>query len=245
MSIPEARLLPENSITSFTSDAYSESSMRQRLKEVPVPVRNAILAASVSGLGAFVFGYSLGFTSPVLTAMEVLKDGAVFDDVEIDKLNSGDTVTLDSADASLFSSVINIGAMLGAILGGWACDRLGRKGTITLAALPFALSWACIAYYADIIVLLAARFTVGVTVGVVSMAVPLYIGEVAPTELRGALGAVNQFGVTTGILTSYVAGILVQAKQQTAVHCATGGDDGANVLLCTTRPRWASPAETW
>jgi hypothetical protein len=40
----------------------------------------------VAGLGAFVFGYTMGFTSPVLTAMEVLDDGAVFTDATIEQV---------------------------------------------------------------------------------------------------------------------------------------------------------------
>ena len=65
----------------------------------------------------------------------------------------------------------------------------------------------------------------------VSMAVPLYIGETAPAHLRGGLGAVNQFGVTLGILTSYVAGILVETKQQTSIRCVGDKDDGGGALV--------------
>jgi MFS transporter, SP family, ERD6-like sugar transporter len=63
-------------------------------------------------------------------------------------------------------------------------------------------------------------------VGVVSMTVPLYIGEVAPTHLRGSLGAANQFAVTIGILASYVVGIMVEKKQETLITCIPGEADG-------------------
>ena len=52
----------------------------------PPPSFNAVFAACVAGIGAFVFGYSLGFTSPVLTAMMTLKDDAVFTDAELKKV---------------------------------------------------------------------------------------------------------------------------------------------------------------
>ena len=68
----------------------------------------------------------MGFTSPVLTAMMVLDDDAVFTDSHINKLSGGDTFTIASTDAALFSSIVNIGAMLGSILAGFACDKFGR-----------------------------------------------------------------------------------------------------------------------
>ena len=46
----------------------------------------------------------------------------------------------------------------------------------------------------------------GTMVGIVSVAVPLYIAEISPARLRGTLGSLNQFLVTIGILSVYVIG---------------------------------------
>ena len=51
------------------------------------------------------------------------------------------------------------------------------------------------------------RLLVGATAGLNTVLVPLYIAEVAPVELRGGLGTVNQLAVTSGILTSQVLGL--------------------------------------
>lgn len=53
----------------------------------------------------------------------------------------------------------------------------------------------------------------------------MYLNEVAPTELRGSLGAVNQFGITLGILASYVVGLVVEQRRATVVYCSSGLDD--------------------
>ena len=53
-------------------------------------------------------------------------------------------------------------------------------------------------------VLLVARFLIGLAVGSASMVVPLYIGEVAPPRVRGALVSLNQLAITAGILASYL-----------------------------------------
>ena len=74
---------------------------------------------------------------------------------------------------------------------------IGRKRAIMAAAVPFCACWMATAMSSDFTVLLAARFFVGGAVGVVSMAVPLFISESSPTHLRGALGAVNQLMVSS------------------------------------------------
>ena len=40
--------------------------------------------------------------------------------------------------------------------------------------------------------------------GLISGLVPMYIGEIAPTTLRGAIGALHQLAIVTGILISQV-----------------------------------------
>ncbi len=57
---------------------------REGSNQAPASATNAIIAACVAAIGAFVFGYSLGFTSPVLTAMSLLKNDAVFTDASLD-----------------------------------------------------------------------------------------------------------------------------------------------------------------
>ena len=59
-------------------------------------------------------------------------------------------------------------------------------------------------------------------------AVPMYLNEVAPTELRGSLGAVNQFGITLGILASYIVGLVVEQRRATVVYCSSGLDDATS-----------------
>ena len=50
------------------------------------------------------------------------------------------------------------------------------------------------------------RLLSGVGTGAVSVVVPIYIAETAPTRLRGTLGACNQLAVTIGILVVYMLG---------------------------------------
>ncbi|KAK2510373.1 hypothetical protein Q9233_017806 [Columba guinea] len=50
--------------------------------------------------------------------------------------------------------------------------------------------------------IIIGRFVVGVYSGLASALVPMYVGEIAPTRLRGALGALHQLGIVCGILVA-------------------------------------------
>lgn len=52
--------------------------------------------------------------------------------------------------------------------------------------------------------LIIGRFVVGLFSGLSTGFVPMYVGEVAPTSLRGALGTLHQLGVVIGILIAQV-----------------------------------------
>lgn len=52
--------------------------------------------------------------------------------------------------------------------------------------------------------LITGRFIVGLFSGLCTGFVPMYVGEVAPTNLRGALGTLHQLGIVIGILIAQV-----------------------------------------
>lgn len=56
--------------------------------------------------------------------------------------------------------------------------------------------------------LILGRFVIGVYSGLTTGFVPMYVGEVSPTALRGALGTLHQLGIVVGILIAQVSGSL-------------------------------------
>lgn len=52
--------------------------------------------------------------------------------------------------------------------------------------------------------LIIGRFVVGLYSGLSTGFVPMYVGEVSPTDLRGALGTLHQLGIVVGILIAQV-----------------------------------------
>ena len=106
-----------------------------------------------------------------------------------------------------------IGTVFGALVAGRMCDRFGRKPTLVWMGVLFLISAAgCAVTPGGAIgphVLGWMRFIGGIAIGGVSVAVPMYIAEIAPPESRGRLVLVNQFCIVLGIVVSYISNYCV------------------------------------
>jgi SP family arabinose:H+ symporter-like MFS transporter len=100
------------------------------------------------------------------------------------------------------SSLI-IGCMAGALFAGKAADLYGRRTTLLAIALLFALTSIATGLAHSFSVFVMARICGGFAVGAASMISPLYIAEISPFAIRGRMVALNQLGITFGILASY------------------------------------------
>ncbi|CAA7194102.1 D-xylose transporter XylE [Chryseobacterium potabilaquae] len=108
-----------------------------------------------------------------------------------------------------------IGCILGGAISGYFSTRLGRKKSLMLSAFLFFISALGAAYPEFLFftqgehsmgVLLAFniyRIIGGIGVGLASAVCPMYIGEIAPAEIRGRLVSLNQFAIIFGMLVVY------------------------------------------
>lgn len=101
------------------------------------------------------------------------------------------------------------GTVLGAVFGGWPCDKYGRKKTLIAIGVLYVLSSIGSAIAGDPYVFSVMRFIGGVGVGMSSIAVPAYIAEIAPANSRGRLVAMYQFQIVFGILAAFFCNYLL------------------------------------
>ena len=102
--------------------------------------------------------------------------------------------------------------MLGAALAGPLSDRLGRRKLVMSAGVVFAAGALVAAAAPSVGVLIAARFILGVAVGCAALVVPLYLSEIAPTEIRGAIGSLNQLMIVCGILVAFLVNAVLASS---------------------------------
>jgi sugar porter (SP) family MFS transporter len=144
-----------------------------------------VAAAAVAALGGFLFGFDTGIISGALLFI---------------KQEFG----LSAGLQQLVVGSLLVAAVVGALLGGPISDAWGRKRTLILAALVFGVGALVASYSPNLAVLVVARVLLGLAIGIASMIVPVYIAEIAPPRVRGALVSLQQFMITVGIMVSYL-----------------------------------------
>ncbi|CAL0299135.1 unnamed protein product [Lupinus luteus] len=144
----------------------------------------------VACLGAILFGYHLGVVNGALEYLA--KDLGIIENTVLQ---------------GWIVSALLAGATVGSFTGGTLADKFGRTKTFQLDAIPLAVGAFLCATAQSVQTMIIGRLLAGIGIGVTSAIVPLYISEISPTEIRGALGSVNQLFICIGILVALVAGL--------------------------------------
>jgi MFS transporter, SP family, xylose:H+ symportor len=97
-----------------------------------------------------------------------------------------------------------IGCFIGALAGGAIGNRFGRRRTLILAALLFALSSVLTGWSHSFANFILWRVAGGVAIGLASNVSPLYIAEISPAAWRGRLVSLNQLSLVIGILAAQI-----------------------------------------
>ncbi len=105
----------------------------------------------------------------------------------------------------LIVSALLWGAVFGTLISGMISSRFGRRRTILVSAVIFVVGSICCALSPDENVLIAARFLLGIAVGVASFTAPLYLSEISPQAVRGSMISMYQLMITIGILMAFLS----------------------------------------
>lgn len=154
----------------------------------------------VATLGGLLFGYD----TAVISGADKSIQAFLVDSLGLSTWVHGATI----------SSAL-IGCIIGGALSGLFASKLGRRKSLMLAAFLFFLS-ALGSGYPEFLFFESGKPTMGllymfnfyriiggIGVGLASAVCPMYIGEIAPSEIRGRLVSLNQFAIIFGMLVVY------------------------------------------
>lgn len=102
------------------------------------------------------------------------------------------------------------GTVIGAMLGGWPTDRLGRRPTLFWVGVLYFVSAVWSGLATGFWTFFVARFIGGLGVGISTVAAPLYISEISPPNARGRLAGLFQFNIVFGILAAFLSNWLIE-----------------------------------
>lgn len=138
--------------------------------------------------------------------------------------------TISQGFSSWVTSVVPLGAGAGALLTGKIASTVGRKKTMILTDI-IALIGTILSLLPSPILLLIGRLVQGYSVGANSGIVPLYISEIAPVEAGGAMGTLNQFSITFGVLIAPVLGFALPTPDNDPGYVGHTGNQVFRVIL--------------
>lgn len=101
------------------------------------------------------------------------------------------------------------GTVIGAIFGGIPTNKFGRKNTLFVIGILYAVSAIGSAFSHDPYTFAFFRFMGGLGVGASTIAAPTYISEIAPAKDRGRLVSLYQFNIVLGILVAFLSNYLI------------------------------------
>lgn len=147
--------------------------------------RAARLSIALGALGFLLFGYDTGIIAGAL--LFIKKDMHLTPDM-----------------TAWVVSMLLAGATLGALGSGRLVGRFGHRKLLMGAGMLFTCGALLAALSTSFLMLVAARFVLGLAVGAASAQVMLYVSEIVPAQARGQLATLAPMTGTSGVMISYL-----------------------------------------
>jgi sugar porter (SP) family MFS transporter len=161
--------------------------------EAPVTFK-AYLMCAFASFGGIFFGYDSGYINGVLGSR-----------LFIDAIEGPDASAISESNTSLIVSILSAGTFFGALIAGDLADMIGRRITI-IGGCAIYLAGVVIQMFATdgLALIVVGRVIAGVGVGFVSAIIILYMSEICPRKIRGALVSGYQFCITIGLMLAAI-----------------------------------------
>jgi SP family arabinose:H+ symporter-like MFS transporter len=149
---------------------------------------------------------------------------------------------LSTTAVEWITTFTGLGLILGALLANPIADRYGRKLAMIIIAIGFTIFAVLQGAAQGIVWLDITRFFLGVSIGISTVAAPVFIAESAPVGIRGALIVGYQVATVVGIMVAYFADWLLAGSGSWRIMLGLSAVASALVLIVLVRlpdtPRW-------
>jgi SP family galactose:H+ symporter-like MFS transporter len=129
---------------------------------------------------------------------------------------------LSTSQQELVTTAVVVGEVLGAVVGGWLANKLGRKACMVGLAGAYAALRRPQRPRGDVPMLLVARLLLGLTIGISVVVVPVFVAESAPPKVRGALLVAYQVATVIGIIIGYLAAYVLSGTENWRLDAGPG-----------------------
>ncbi|XVF66687.1 hypothetical protein PTKIN_Ptkin10aG0057300 [Pterospermum kingtungense] len=161
-----------------------------------------VVCVIIAAFGGLMFGYDIGISGGVTSMDDFLKNFFLVVYERKQHAHENNYCKYNNQLLQLFTSSLYLAALVASFVASRVCSKAGRKPTMQIASVFFLLGVLLTAGGLNLEMLIIGRILLGCGVGFANQAVPLFLSELAPAKLRGALNISFQFFITIGILVA-------------------------------------------
>ncbi|CAN6990913.1 unnamed protein product [Brassica rapa subsp. trilocularis] len=162
-----------------------------------------VITCMVAAMGGLLFGYDLGISGGVTSMDEFLSK--FFPQLEKQRVKAKHETAyckFDDQKLQLFTSSLYLAALVASFVASVVTRKYGRKVSMFTGGLAFLIGALINAFAINVTMLIIGRLLLGVGVGFANQSTPVYLSEMAPAKIRGALNICFQVAITSGILVA-------------------------------------------
>ncbi|KAK2813669.1 hypothetical protein FQN50_000067 [Emmonsiellopsis sp. PD_5] len=221
-------------------------------------IRNIYMIAAVAVIGGGLFGFDISSMSAIISTQAYLcyfNQGPNYWGVITPDNPKGHCSGPSPSTQGGITAAMPGGSWIGALVSGFLSDIFGRKKSIQIGAIIWVIGSVITAASQNIAMLIVGRLINGISVGICSAQVPVYISELAPPSKRGRLVGMQQWAITWGILImfymSYGCSFIGKPKSPNAFRTPWALQMIPAILLffallfMPESPRWLGKKERW
>ncbi|KAI9930496.1 hypothetical protein MW887_011250 [Aspergillus wentii] len=166
-------------------------------------IGNLYVISAIAVIGGGLFGFDISSMSAIITTQSYLcyfNQGGMEWDESLQKMQcKGPSADVQGGITASMAG----GSWLGALMSGFISDHLGRKTSIMVGSVIWCIGSIIVCAAQNIPMLIVGRVINGLSVGICSAQVPVYISELAPPAKRGRVVGLQQWAITWGIMIMF------------------------------------------